>query len=92
VCHTKLVGIERTFPTIPHMTAFCTVLFWGHHSTPTLPTILVLQKIVSDKIFRTKHLQHYTETSNSETLMVTEIGFFFQNVFRFHPLPKKFGG
>jgi len=27
VFHTKVVGIERSFPTIPHMTAFCTVLF-----------------------------------------------------------------
>jgi len=27
VCHTKVVGIGRTFPTIPHMTAFRTVLY-----------------------------------------------------------------
>jgi len=27
VCHTKVVGIEKTFLTIPHMTAFRTILF-----------------------------------------------------------------
>jgi len=65
VCHTIVVGIERTFPTIPHMMAFRTVLFWGHHPK-TPPKILVLRKIVSVKSFRPKHLQHYIETFDSK--------------------------
>jgi len=32
-CHTKVVGIKRTSPTIPHMTAFRTVLFYHTKTT-----------------------------------------------------------
>jgi len=77
-----------TFPTIPHMTAFRTVLFWGTIPPPPPPKILVLRKIVSDKSFRAKHLQHYNSRNshgNGDTYN------FFQNRFRLHPLPKKFG-
>jgi len=41
VCHTKVVGIRRTFPTIPHMTAFRTVLCWGPHP----PMLVVFENL-----------------------------------------------
>jgi len=56
VCNTKVVGIERTIDTphddIPH----CFILG---------PLPGVLQKTDSDKSFRAKHLQHYTDDENT---------------------------
>jgi len=86
--HAKVVGIEKTFPTIPHMTAFRTVFLGGHNPIPSPAENIGF----TENCFREQNTYNIIlKPPTVRTLIVTKIEFFLI-FFSFHPLPKKFGG
>jgi len=90
ICHTKVVGIERTFPKIPQDIPHCFILGQLPHPLPRRK-YWFYEKSFQPKVLAQNTYNIILKPPTVRTLMITEIDFFFKIVFVFTPSPKSLG-